>query len=40
MKSGKADAFVDPQGCAAFLAEREQAFRKELAKQRGATTRR
>ena len=37
MKAGDADAFVDPQGCAAFIAEREQAFRKELAKQRGGT---
>jgi metallo-beta-lactamase class B len=35
MKAGKTDAFVDPKGCADFVAEREQAFRKELAKQRG-----
>lgn len=33
MKAGATDAFVDPQGCAAFIAEREQAFRSELAKQ-------
>ena len=33
MKAGTADAFVDPQGCAAFIAEREAAFRAELAKQ-------
>jgi metallo-beta-lactamase class B len=30
---GGSNPYVDPQGCAAFLAEREQAFRAELAKQ-------
>ncbi len=35
LAAGAADAFVDPQGCAAFIAEKEQAFRSELAKQRG-----
>jgi len=37
MKAGNADAFVDPTGCAAFIAEKEQAFRSELAKQRAGT---
>ncbi|HUQ81833.1 MAG TPA: subclass B3 metallo-beta-lactamase [Gemmatimonadaceae bacterium] len=35
MKAGARDAFVDPKGCAAFIADREQAFRAELAKQTG-----
>ena len=39
MKAGEKDAFVDKGGCAAFVAEREQAFRSELAKQRAATPR-
>jgi hypothetical protein len=34
MKAGEADAFVDPKGCAAFIQQKEQAFRAELAKQR------
>src|SRR5690242_7624818 len=34
LKSAGAAAFVDPQGYAAFVAEREQAFTAELAKQR------
>jgi metallo-beta-lactamase class B len=33
MKAGTAGAFVDPSGCAAFVAETEKAFRTELAKQ-------
>jgi len=36
MRAGAADAFVDRQGCAAFVAERERAFRSELSKQRAA----
>jgi len=39
MKSGVADAFVDPQGCAAFVAQKEQAFRSELARQTAAKPR-
>ena len=35
MKAGTQDAFVDPTGCAAFIADRKQAFQKELAKQKG-----
>ena len=31
---GGANPYVDPSGCAAFLADREQAFRTELAKQK------
>jgi metallo-beta-lactamase class B len=31
--AGARDVFVDPKGCAAFIADREQAFRTELAKQ-------
>jgi metallo-beta-lactamase class B len=34
MKAGAGDAFVDPRGCAAFIAERKQAFQTELAKQK------
>ena len=34
MRAGAKDAFVDRAGCAAFVAEREQAFRSELSKQR------
>ena len=34
LKGGVADAFVDPEGCAAFITQKEQAFRAELAKQR------
>ena len=33
MQAGAADAFVDPQGCAAFVAQKEREFRSELAKQ-------
>ena len=35
MKDGGANPFVDPAGYAAYVAEREQAFREELAKQTG-----
>ena len=38
-KAGASDAFVDPKGCAAFIAEKEVAFRSELAKQRTARSR-
>jgi metallo-beta-lactamase class B len=33
-KAGNATAFIDPEGYKSFVAEREQAFRRELAKQR------
>jgi metallo-beta-lactamase class B len=33
VKAGSANPFVDPQGYRAYVAEREQAFRKELAAQ-------
>ena len=33
MKAGSADAFVDREGCAKFIDEKEKAFRLELAKQ-------
>jgi metallo-beta-lactamase class B len=33
LDAGKADAFVDPQGCKAFYAASEAAFRAELSKQ-------
>ena len=33
LDAGKADAFVDPQGCRAFYARQEAAFRAEYAKQ-------
>jgi metallo-beta-lactamase class B len=36
MKAGAVDAFVDPKGCAAFIVQKEQAFRAELAKQQAA----
>jgi metallo-beta-lactamase class B len=32
-QAGARDAFVDPNGCAAYIAERDSAFRRELAKQ-------
>lgn len=32
-QAGARDAFVDPKGCAAYIAERDSAFRRELAKQ-------
>jgi metallo-beta-lactamase class B len=31
-RAGQADAFVDPAGCAAFVAQKEQEFRSELAR--------
>jgi metallo-beta-lactamase class B len=36
MKAGAADAFVDPSGCSAFIADTERQFRAELAKQTAA----
>ena len=33
MRAGQANAFLDPAGCAAYIADRERAFRSELAKQ-------
>ena len=36
-KSGVATAFIDPEGYKSFVADREQAFRSELAKQKAAT---
>jgi metallo-beta-lactamase class B len=33
LKTGAADAFVDPAGCAAFVRQKEQEFRSALAKQ-------
>jgi metallo-beta-lactamase class B len=33
MKKGDTDAFVDPAGYKSYVAEREQAFRKELKRQ-------
>jgi metallo-beta-lactamase class B len=35
-KGGVATAFIDPEGYKAYVTEREQAFRRELAKQKGA----
>jgi metallo-beta-lactamase class B len=35
MKAGRANPFVDHEGYKSYVAEREQAFRKELAKQTG-----
>ncbi len=35
LQTGDANAFVDPNGYKAYIAEREQAFRKELARQQG-----
>jgi metallo-beta-lactamase class B len=35
-RAGRADAFVDPGGCAAFVAQKEQEFRSELARQAAA----
>ena len=34
LKSGGTNPFIDPQGYVAYVAEREQAFRKELQKQK------
>jgi metallo-beta-lactamase class B len=39
MKAGAADAFVDPRGCATFIAQKEEEFRAELAKQTAARSR-
>jgi metallo-beta-lactamase class B len=36
LKPGAANPFVDPEGYAKYVAEREQAFRDELAKQKAA----
>ena len=36
MKVGGANPFVDPGGYRSYVAEREQAFRAELAKQSGS----
>jgi metallo-beta-lactamase class B len=33
-KAGAAKAFIDPEGYKAYVADREKAFRAELAKQR------
>ncbi|HEV8214726.1 MAG TPA: subclass B3 metallo-beta-lactamase [Gemmatimonadaceae bacterium] len=35
-QAGAGNAFVDPKGCAAYIAERDSAFRRELAKQTAA----
>jgi metallo-beta-lactamase class B len=35
MKAGGVNPFVDPEGYSAYVAEREQAFHKELARQSG-----
>jgi metallo-beta-lactamase class B len=37
MKGGAAAAFIDPEGYKNFVADREQAFRRELAKQKANT---
>jgi len=37
LKSGVATAFIDPQGYKSYVSEREQAFRRELAKQKQGT---
>jgi metallo-beta-lactamase class B len=37
MKAGGANPFVDPEGYKSYVAEREQAFRAELAKQGGSS---
>jgi metallo-beta-lactamase class B len=39
LRAGHADAFVDPQGCAAFIEQKEQEFRSELARQVAAQSR-
>ncbi len=36
-KAGDSNAFIDPKGYQDYVSEREQSFRKELAKQKGAT---
>jgi metallo-beta-lactamase class B len=37
LKAGATNAFLDPEGYKSFVADREQAFRRELAKQKAAT---
>jgi metallo-beta-lactamase class B len=37
MKDGSPSPFIDPDGYNKFVAEREQAFHKELAKQETAS---
>jgi metallo-beta-lactamase class B len=37
MKEGAPTPFIDPDGYSKFVAEREQAFHKELAKQKAAS---
>jgi metallo-beta-lactamase class B len=39
-KAGDSTAFIDPQGYKDYVTEREQAFRRELAKQKSATPQR
>ena len=36
LKPGSANPFIDPEGYKAYVANREAAFRKELAKQQEA----
>jgi metallo-beta-lactamase class B len=36
LKPGKANPFIDPAGYRTFVADREQAFREELARQQSA----
>jgi metallo-beta-lactamase class B len=36
MKEGAANPFIDPDGYKSYVAEREQTFRTELAKQKDA----
>ena len=36
MKAGSTNPFVDPEGYKSYIAEREQTFRRELAKQSGS----
>jgi len=38
-QAGARDAFVDPKGCAAYIADRDSAFRRELGKQTAAAKR-
>ena len=35
LQNGDADAFVDPKGCASFIAQKQAEFEAELAKQSG-----
>src|SRR4029077_780145 len=39
LKEGVLTSFIDPDGYRKFVAQKEQAFRAELAKQKGATVR-